>query len=123
MKYIRTEDGVFELVDTYYMYVDGVETYMYKDNGIGVEINSKKIITKSDTIEELCDIFYWDCEGGFNIHNFMNYPIAKDTWDEYVSDCFMDEEKPDRNMYGCIKTSKGLIYVAKMNSKGELELL
>ncbi len=27
------------------------------------------------------------------------------------------------SIYGCIWTSKGLIYVAKMNDKGELELI
>ena len=82
-----------------------------------------KAIKQADTIEELCDKFYWDCEDSFNIHNFMTYSEAKDTWDEYVNDCLIDEEKPDRNMYGCIKTSKGLIYVAKMNDKGKLELI
>lgn len=124
--FVRTKEKVYEVVEEnerYYKccYDDGCITLVAKfDND---ENGFSKALKTADNIEELCDGFYWDCEDGFSIHNFMSYPIAKDTWDEYVSDCLIDEEKIEANMYGCIKTSKGLIYVAKMNDKGELELI
>ena len=128
MKYVKTENGVYELKDN--MSIDYAVYWLFgkleKTNKKHLFINDKnlgEVVKEVDTIEELCDSFYWDCEDGFSTHNFMSYPIAKDTWDEYVSDCLMDEEKIEANMYGCIKTSKGLIYVAKMNLKGELELI
>ncbi len=123
--FVRTENGIYEVISLkkekfgkYYCYrVDRKNINKYS------LVAETSILKQADTIEELCDCFYWDCKDGFNIHNFMNYSIAKDTWDEYVSDCLIDEEKIESNMYGCIKTSKGLIYVAKMNEKGELKLL
>lgn len=119
-KYIRTENNIYETitnesVNGFYVYIGAF--------GERSAIRDYEIVKQANTIEELCDSFYWDCEDRFNLHNFMSYPIAKDTWDEYVSECLMDEEKPDRNMYGCIKTSEGLIYVAKMNKKGVFELI
>ena len=123
-KYIRTDKGLYDVTIN-----EEYKLFFVITNGnliarFNLELyNLGKIIKQSDNLVELCDVFYWDCEDGFSIHNFMNYPIAKDTWDEYVSDCLIDEEKIEANMYGCIKTSKGLIYVAKMNLKGELVLI
>ena len=109
--YIRTKDGVYELVDTYYMCVDGVETYMYDNNGRGVEIRSSQILKQSENLEELCDEFVGvdkTCENGHQLLRAIPYKCAN-FWNGGV--------------YGCIWTDKGLIYVAKMNEKGELELI
>ena len=103
--YIRTKDGVYEVkVNKYH------ELVYKKDNQI---ILSKDIIKQSDTIEELCDEFVRVCQ-----------PNTKYEWHTLLKD------KNDRTLilnehidYGAIWTSKGLIYVAKMNSKGELELI
>ena len=59
----------------------------------------------ADTIEELCDEFV----GIY--HNICEVVLTKDNWDKYDIFC------------GAIWTDKGLIYVAKMNEKGELELI
>ena len=120
-KYVRTKNEIIYVGDLIkdeygnYCKPETIETDM--------EVPNKYIIKESDNLKELCDSFYWDWEDGFDIHNFMNYSIAKDTWNEYVNDCLEDNEKPDKNMYGCIKTSKGVIYATKMDMEGELELL
>lgn len=111
MKYIRTKDGVYELVDTYYSFVNGVETYMYDDNGRGVEINSHQILKQSDSIEELCDEFVGvdrTCENGHQLLRAVPYKCAN-FWNGGV--------------YGAIWTDTGLKYIAKLNDKGELELI
>ena len=68
-------------------------------------------IRESKTIEELCDEFVGvdkTCENGHQLLRAIPYKCAN-FWNGGV--------------YGCIWTSKGLIYVAKMNSNGELELI
>jgi len=110
--YIRTKDGVFELVDTYYMCVDGVETYMYDNNGRGVEIRGSQILKQSENLDELCDEFVGvdkTCENGHQLLRAIPYKCAN-FWNGGV--------------YGAIWVDgKGLIYVAKMNDKGDLELI
>ena len=69
-------------------------------------IKKKGIINQADTIEELCDEFVVEDKDEFAI--FHNFKLAKQT---------------KGIIYGAIWTDKGLTYVAKMNSKGELELL
>ena len=70
----------------------------------------------ASTIEELCDCFVvirkkhtiWDkqhCLG-------LTFEQVKQSYSAY-----------DFEIYGAIWTDKGLIYVAKMNEKGELELI
>ena len=104
MKYIRTKDGRI-LLGTFN---DNDLTGMVLDyqNGKVVKI---PIIAQSDTIEELCDlILCWQGkQWGFFVPIELKW-INKEKWDK---------------IYGAIWTSKGLIYVAKMNDKGELELL
>ena len=63
----------------------------------------------ADTIEELCDCFVFIDEGC--------YPEVL-----YEDDLPIFPTK-HMQFYGAIWTDKGLIYVAKMNDKGELELL
>lgn len=66
-------------------------------------------INQADTIEELCNEFVL-CEDN-------HYCIVSD---------IEAKEMATTNygiIYGAIWTDKGLIYVAKMNDKGELELL
>ncbi len=68
---------------------------------------------QADTIEELCDAFvYAKCD-------YMELEEAKceKEWNE------SDWQQDGLPIYGAIWTDKGLIYVAKMNEKGELELL
>ena len=100
MKYIRTKDGVYENKP--------LEKHLGKRKGKGFEIVFKEqdIIAQADTIEELCDRFVVEHRDEFAI--FHNLKLAKQT---------------KGIVYGAIWTNKGLIYVAKMNEKGCLELL
>ena len=124
MKYIRTKNDIYDMstknekgeydvqiVD----YVDE-ETYGGRTGRLYL-IPPKSVIKQADTIEELCD-------------NFVRY-VAVDDFHNILRDYeFKDLKligerirKTDDKVYGAIWTDKGLIYVAKMNEKGELELL
>lgn len=67
-------------------------------------------IREAKTIEELCDEFVVVNNTCFNTPQLLGIVIDKDY--------YKHEE-----VYGAIWTSKGLIYVAKMNDTGELELI
>ena len=132
MKYIRTKDGVYE-IDRYYEPRD----YYWVKQDCEQPIGSDEIINQADTIEELCDVIV--------CRNELFYPLTSNRegnefdWEKInrfrKSVCMSEEEynkiKETSNdfepyfwtVYGAIWTEKGLIYVAKMNDKGELELL
>ena len=89
--------------------------YIRTKSGIKTQYDTVRpcnVVEKADTIEELCDEFVGiDSQGHFIIHN--------DKWLEGARIVPLEEIK----YYGAIWTDKGLIYVAKMNDKKELELL
>ena len=70
-------------------------------------------IRESENLEELCDGFYIDkCKEEFLLDEMFD-----DCWYDfnlYFKDC----AKSGIDVYGFIKTDKGLIFVAKMNDKG-----
>lgn len=72
-------------------------------------------IREAKTIEELCDEFVVN----FECFNRSYYFIYKNSYDELKSDV----QTFNYSAYGAIWTPKGLIFVAKMNDKGELELI
>ena len=97
MKYIRTKDGIYEL--------DGFGFRYPKD------------YKKADTIEELCDEF---------VVIYNESKKFKKPFTSFYSDIIgvlKEHDLSECKIYGAIWTDKGLIYVAKMNDKGELELL
>ena len=108
--YIRTKDGVYEVshLNAYATHKRKGETLLegYKT----AYIKNENIIAQSENLEELCDRF-----------------IAK-TCDitQYWVESKLENAKMYcgvETIYGAIWTDKGLIYVAKMNEKGELELI
>ena len=99
-KYIRTKDGICEKDKLIYAFNDN-EEYLIKD-----------IVKEADTIEELCDEFVVLEKG--KTKPFVHDIYCRDL-DRYI--------KENATIYGAIWTDKGLIYVAKMNDKGEFELL
>ena len=119
MKYIRTKDGRICDLDKsisnikiwcsehcYSAYLTRKEIERFK--------NMAMLCKQADTIKELCDVFVIKRGNGTYCNILMiNLDQAK-----YWS-------KDDNNaiIYGAIWTDKGLIYVAKMNENGELELL
>ena len=69
-------------------------------------------IRESENLEELCDRFVVIDKETKEVMNIVSFLAYAKLW----SSC-------KYNIYGSIWTDKGLIYVAKMNDKGELELL
>lgn len=118
MKYVRTKDGIYDTTK-------GLYTPSIKMFAIGTKtIYDDDIIKQADTIEELCDGFYndilndFDCFGFDSLYMYMDFDTFKSDWSGY-----RNQDDWNGDGYGFIKTDKGLIYVAKLNDKGELELL
>jgi len=143
--YIRTKDGrVYNLESkevSSWEYIDndtaineyGVEcafyTIYYFDENKGhyseydgkggrscIFIEEKDILKQSDTIEKLCDEFVIENNyyGQVSQSRYYDYEVAKQNLDIASNDV----------IYGAIRVAgKGLIYVAKMNEDGNLELL
>ena len=143
MKYIRTKDG--RIVDIEKFINEEKDTPYYKDfefeeiskdgelkwTAVGTEQNSmeeqrgirchfsatlnSEVIKQADIIEELCDEFVLDgMLGQLSITDFYNY---------HFHNSIEQILKNNQTIYGAIWTDKGLIYVAKLNEKGELELI
>ena len=97
-KYIRTKDSVYELSNKYSQTPEEVQIALMTGN-----------YKQSDTIEELCDEFVSiDYTLKNKYYHFNSLEEINLIYDE---------------VYGAIWTDKGLKYVAKMNEKGELELI
>lgn len=79
-------------------------------------ILNSNILAKSDMVEELCDEFVIEniyC-GQVSQARYYDYEVAKQNIDISSNDV----------IYGALRiVGKGLIYVAKMNNKGELVLI
>lgn len=121
MKYIRTKDNIF----------------IANKNDVGAwEINApykifdRDIIAKADNIEELCDLFV-DTTGlkgiadgwrfdGYDKSKKALWWISTSETTRYIP---ISEWSDKTVIKGAIWTNKGLIYVAQINDKGELELL
>jgi hypothetical protein len=113
-KYIRTKDGIYEPDGESF---DGSDLLVKVKGGWNCLSKKEPILKKADTIEELCDEAVVIYERNYNkpfvvvcYGNCKPFLTAKT--------CY-----PFAKIYGAIWTDKGLIYVAKMNEKGELELL
>ena len=105
--YIRTKDGIYKVEgETCHKKAYFIDRY---EEDV---ILKKRVIKQSENIEELFDRFVVidkETKEVMNIVSFLEY--AK-LW----ASC-------KYNIYGAIWTSKGLIYVAKMDDKGKLVLI
>lgn len=113
MKYVRTKDVIYEITE------QDIENHclVIKVNENRHDLIHESLgIKQAGTIEELCDEFVWvsiDDEYCNRKANLYGLKTSK-----------MQVNCPQiKCIYGAIWTDKGLIYVAKMNDKGELELL
>ena len=122
-KYIRTQTKIKEIETK----IDNKELFDYLAQ---FDNYKNDLIKVADTIEELCDEFVDTSElkttnpGGwlydeFDSKNKCLVYYAEDERRTIPLNEFEDLSK----IYGAVWTDKGLIYVAKMNDKGELELL
>ena len=115
MKYIRTKDG--RIINVSLMQECETDDDSNEDKRVfdgyedkdGTYYPVENILKQADTIEELCDEF---------VYNKMIFKTLKEVLD-YVPISALTNNQ----IRGAIWTDKGLIYVAKMNDKGELELL
>ena len=115
--FIRTKDVIYEVKKVEILC--GVKFYDYETREDFTNRTREEFILKeSDTIEELCDGFYIDkCK-----EEFLYDEIFDECWYDF-NPYFKECAKNGIDVYGFIKTDKGLQYIAKLNSKGELELL
>lgn len=112
MKYIRTKDDILLFGGTH---DKGKVIVGKKDiNNFGFCFDKKDIVNRADTIKELCDRFV------VYVEDLDTYLIF-DYYDEACS--YVDALEYECKLFGVIEIDKGLIYVAKMNDKGELELI
>lgn len=123
MRYIRIEDGVFDLSHFKFEKGDIDQSKVGSKQDCYVEQHDieycwhkciwvKDIIAQANTIEELCDEFVYN-DKTFKHVLYKDFNVVKQL-------CSLRNEY---SVYGAIWTYKGLIYVAKMNDKGNLELL
>ena len=121
MKYIRTKDRVCEFEMELLTMPDLIAV---KGECIGGFIRKEDIVKQADTIEELCDEFVVIRDNDKYVCDYIGeelYYLA--TEHDGDGNYFSKKELLDLIVYGAIWTDKGLIYVAKMNDKGEFELL
>ena len=123
MRYIRTKDGVFESKATergkfIHIPTNDAVAQMHRDNWVWVL--EENIVAQADTIEELCDELVV-CDPQFSL------PFTRErAWGSLYLDTSSEEKFKKGKLeavYGSIWVDGNLIKVAKMNEKGELELL
>ena len=141
MKYIRTKDGrIIDLKTWSRVELDCVnaetreikkdicyQRYWFEQHGDCCEYKTEhishnnQVLKEANTIEELCDAVVRIKNDRlplcFNIPTAATYKWGND----YLK--IMMEGKNIIEIYGAIWTDKGLTYVAKINEKGELELI
>ena len=117
MKYIRTEEWVYELSNVQNdkeNYLVIVPERLRDIAGGDTTIRPKKdVIATADTIEEICDGFIFKDTHANKLH-FL---------DSNSGISLLGASLFEDTLRGFIETDQGLIYVAKMNDNGEFELL
>lgn len=118
MKYVRTRNGrIYEMTDD--LCINQFNHIAYKERPYICKVigENTEVIAQADTIEELCDEFVIVFEDE-HIMTDLDYESFEKEW-------YKNNHIRMRNAkyYGAIWTSKGLQFVARMNDKGELELI
>lgn len=118
-RYIRTKESVYEPCEKQRHIKDGYIDVKADNNPFIIKgyriIDKGRVIKQADTIEDLCDEFVIKAYCSNDPFLFMKEQIdIKD----FISKC-----DKDTIIYGAIWCEWGLKYVARMNEKGEFELL
>lgn len=113
MKYLRTQTTIYEVEG------ENEKVYLVKAKKDENNIYSKSkintfVVAVSDKLEDLCDEFVIIRER-FKPITLINLEQVRLNRGRYGF--------TNSKVYGAIWTDKGLIYVAEMNSEGELKLL
>lgn len=109
--YIRTKDKIYEveeILDNQY--------FINSRGSIRVVIYEDEIINKADSIPELCDLMIFNTKDGLTHY----IDLHKNTVADVV--VHFGGENIESVRY-CIETSKGLIYIARMDKEKNLQLL
>ena len=109
--YIRTKNRIYETEGTFLDNNGKWKYYNILKDDMAIILRSQ-IINQSENLEELCDRFVVIDKETKEVMNIVSFLAYAKLW----SSC-------KYNIYGAVWTSKGLIYVAKMNDKGDLELI
>lgn len=133
MSYIRTKDSVYELKENmtiengvysfFGKIYDTTEKHLFRnDKDLG------EFVSQSENLEELCDEFVMTHY--FKETNYTKCEVLKEDKDLMIKAVRLKKQhnkdkelKNEFNIYGAIWTSKGLIYVAKINEDGKLVLI
>lgn len=109
MKYIRTKDGVYNTSELIKCEDKRIPDGWFTKTGAPLIA-----IKVADTIEELCDEFVivYENNGYVVLSNLAQVRLYRGK-----------HGFSNSQVYGAIWTDKGLQYAAKMNEKGELELI
>ena len=110
MNYIRTKDG--RIIDTTKIATGSKYMDFATNDESFKEIFKTESLLKADTIEQLCDEFV-----------LVDKMTGKHCLDDINDYYYLKEEVDEYEVFGAIWTDKGLIYVAKMNDDGVLELI
>ncbi len=122
MKYIRTKEKIYE-VESSFLNNDG-KWIGYNIVGNDMVILKVQVIAKADTIEELVDATVIVSPKGSHSITLDEYDLVNLGNKVFIDSKWRNDLINAGNIiYGAIWTDKGLIYVAKMNDKGELELI
>lgn len=123
MKYIRTPIGIYDLENSIFYDFDGLCKY-HISHCEYYENNPDECKT-SDLLEELCDGFYIDVD--LNVERNFEYAFHHFGHFAKTMKSFRTTSKVMVKRlgggYGYIRTDKCLLYVGKLNDKGELELI
>ena len=122
--YIRTNDGVYlkirECDENNKILIVGKTI-----TDFGIYIEKKDIINQSENLEELCDGFYIDVD--LNVERNFEYAFHHFGHFAKTMKSFRTTSKVMVKRlgggYGYIRTDKCLLYIGKLNDKGELELI
>ena len=109
-KFIRTKDTIFEVVEE----TDIVYRVKAKSNPNNIYAKSKCqtiVLEEANELKDLCDEFVVKIKTGYLITYYDKKLLTQDAI------------KNGADVYGAIWTNKGLIFVARMNNEGVLELL
>ena len=119
--YIRTKDGVYEVVDTYETkYVIG-----YTEDDFEKVIYKENVISQSENLEELCDEFvceWFDKKVNRYRHVYCSFKIGQSK-ELYRRDIPLPPDVDFEIYAGIWLKGKGLTYVAKMDNDGKLVLI
>ena len=127
MSYIRTKNGVYKIDEIKPYFLDEKQK-LFINNELKIAVNEKQVIKQSESLEELCDEFvlhYGDTMQTSIPIPWATYERRDDNWQKHKEKLISELKKAERKatVYGAIWTSKGLIYVANMDSDGKLELI